>query len=121
MNKKVIRLFFTFSMSVLSNFTLYSKDNVSNSEQLQMKEKNSAIRSERMNAPMTGDYLEADLEDTPYQNDSVIFNVYAHISEEIIGAGTFDNGMTLIEPLYFNDNYQANVKYNVSEKTQHQQ
>lgn len=116
MNKKVIRLFFTFSMSVLSNFTLYSKDNVSNSEQLQMKEKNSAIRSERMNAPMTGDYLEADLEDTPYQNDSVIFNVYAHISEEIIGAGTFDNGMTLIEPLYFNDNYQANVKYNVSEK-----
>lgn len=107
MKTKVLILASILSISSFSIFTKKSEDiNVSSEPEIISKfERNNSSNKE---------YLDTDIEDTPYDENNINFTLYVQTSSEIENTNVINDGMVLNNSIDFNDNHEATMNYTVT-------
>lgn len=106
MNVKLLILTYISSISLFSVFT-------KKSENINIKSESEVKSNFERNNSFNSEYLDTDIEDTPYNENNINFTLYAHTSSKIENTDVKNNGMVLNNIIEFNDNNKASLNYKV--------
>ena len=98
---------------LINSFSILTKESNDTKMINEINEPKIISKYERNNS-LNDEYLDTDIEDTPYDENNINFTLYVQSTSEIENTEIINDGMTQNNSINFNDNYEVLLNYTVS-------
>ncbi len=98
---------------LINSFSILTKESNDTKMINEINEPKIISKYERNNS-LNDEYLDTDIEDTPYDENNINFTLYVQSTSEIENTEIINDGMTQNNSITFNDNYEVLLNYTVS-------
>ncbi len=104
------KLLFIAATLTFGSFSVFAK----NLDNINVNNESKTISKFDRNNSLNKEYLDTDIEDTPYDESNINFTLYLQTNSEIKNTSVTNNGMILNKDISFNENNESNMNYTIS-------